>query len=1317
MRLVGNSEHHLPNSMNQQSSKLDKSSNWLTGGGEMGALMRATDWAQTPLGPTESWSPSLKMMARFILANRFPILLWWGPDFCQLYNDAYRPILGTKHPQFLGRSVRECWSEIWDVLCPLIETPFAGGPSTWIEDFQLELNRYGFLEETHFTIAYSPVPDETVPSGIGGVIATVHEISEKIVAERRIVALGDLSSQSSEAKTAEDACALAAETLSKHSKDVPFGLIYLIDADQKSAKLAGAAGIKPGTTASPLTIELNGQLEPWPLSAVLQSESAQVIEDLRGRFGTEVPQGPWSDPPNQAVIAPIRSTIPHHLAGLLVVGASSRLRLDESYLSFFELVASQISTAIANARAYEEERKRAEALAEIDRAKTAFFSNVSHEFRTPLSLMLGPLEDALTGNALPEDLQVQLDVAHRNSRRLLKLVNTLLDFSRIEAGRADAVYEPTDLAAFTGELASVFRSAVERAGIELKVDCPTLTEDVYVDREMWEKIVLNLISNAFKFTFAGEIKISLRQQDGAVEFSVTDTGTGISPEELPRLFERFYRTSNARGRSFEGSGIGLALVQELVRLHGGAVNVTSEIERGSQFTVTIPLGTSHLPANRIGSERRASLRSGAQSYLEEALSWLPVETEKLAETLPVPVQISGSSAARILLADDNADMREYLRRLLGGAYEVVAVGDGEAALKAAREQSFDLVLTDIMMPRLDGAGLLKALRADQRTRSIPVILLSARAGEESRIEGLEAGADDYLVKPFSARELLARVESNLKLALLRREEDVRRKGAEQSIAKQNERLTLLWEAAGVLLTTNDPDAMLSSLFAKIRQMLDLDVYFNFMVNESGDALRLVSYAGIPEETANSISRLDFGSAVCGRVALQKQPIVATHIQQSDEAMVQLVKGFGVRAYACNPLMAGGILLGTLSFASRRRDYFEQEEIEFLETISKYVTAAYERLRLIEKLRDQDRHKDEFLATLAHELRNPLAPMHNGLQLIRLASGNPSTLEQARAMMERQLQQMKRLVDDLLDVSRISRNKLDLRMELAELSSIVSSAVETSRPLLEAADQRLTISLPAQPVYVNADPVRLAQAFSNLLNNAAKYSERRSRIWFEVDQEDEEVVVRVRDNGIGIPADQLPTIFDIFVQVDRSLERSQGGLGVGLTLVKQLVQMHNGRVEVHSDGPGQGSEFIVRLPTVAKQEERSSSRDAVTLPSQENGHHRVLVVDDNLDSAESLSMMIQLLGHEVSAAHDGHEAVEAAKRFKPDVAFLDLGMPRMNGYDAARVIRQLPECADVMLVALTGWGQEEDKRRSQEAGFDKHMVKPIDFDALQKLLSK
>jgi hypothetical protein len=298
------------------------SPDWLVGGGEMGAHMRALDWAQTPLGPPESWSPTLKTMTRFMLVNRFPMLLWWGPQFCQLYNDAYRPILGAKHPQFLGRPTEECWSEIWDILRPLIETPFNGGPATWMEDIQLELNRYGFTEETHFTIAYSPVPDETVASGIGGVLATVHEISEKVVGERRIVVLRDLGTRAVEAKTAEEACAVAATTLARHPKDVPFALLYLIDDNAKQMRLAGVAGIDAQTSLSPLAINLESE-QPWPLSTRLQSETAQTAAELASRFGADVPVGPWSDPPREAVVTLIRSNVAHQPAGVLIAGISS----------------------------------------------------------------------------------------------------------------------------------------------------------------------------------------------------------------------------------------------------------------------------------------------------------------------------------------------------------------------------------------------------------------------------------------------------------------------------------------------------------------------------------------------------------------------------------------------------------------------------------------------------------------------------------------------------------------------------------------------------------------------------------------------------------------------------------------------------------------------------------------------------------------------------------------------------------------------------------------------------------------------------------
>jgi signal transduction histidine kinase/DNA-binding response OmpR family regulator len=753
---------------------------WLAVDGAMSARIHAFDWTKTTLGPVETWSPALRATLGVMLANRFPLLLWWGPDYISIYNDAYVPILGNKHPSALGLPVRECWSEIWDILKPLIDTPYNGGPSTWIEDFELHIQRLGHPEETHFTVAYSPVPDETTAQGIGGVLATVHEITQKVIAERRVAILRDLGVRAAEG-SAEETCRAAAEILTHHVKDVPFALLFLVDADGQHARLAAAAGVEPGKDVSPLVVRLD-QIETentWPLSAVNSHQNMVTVTDLKSRFKV-IPPGPWADPPHTAVVVPIRSNKANELAGFLVSGVSAHLTLDEQYRGFYELMASQIATAIAQARAYEEERKRAEALAEIDRAKTAFFSNVSHEFRTPLTLMLGPLEDLKQESTrlqspLSASQHQQLDLIHRNSLRLLKLTNALLDFARIEAGRVQAVYEPTDLAAFTTELASVFRSAVEKTGLKLVVNCPPLTEPAFVDRDMWEKIVLNLISNAFKFTFNGEIEVSLRQTDTQIELAVRDTGTGIAVDELPKLFERFYRVAGAQGRTHEGSGIGLALVQELARLHGGSVSVESHYGQGSTFKVAIPLGRNHLPAQSIGAERtQASTALGARPFVEEALRWLPVSSSRNEVGID-DFDMSKHTArqdgerSRILVADDNSDMRDYLRQLLGARYEVETVADGEAALAAIDKRAPDLVLTDIMMPRLDGLGLLARLRADPHTKTLPVILLSARAGEEARIEGLHTGADDYLIKPFSARELVARIRSAIQMARVRHE--------------------------------------------------------------------------------------------------------------------------------------------------------------------------------------------------------------------------------------------------------------------------------------------------------------------------------------------------------------------------------------------------------------------------------------------------------------------------------------------------------------------------------------------------------------------
>jgi PAS domain S-box-containing protein len=866
-------------------------------GGEMERRIDSLDWSGTSIGPRESWSQALRTTVRILLANRFPMLLWWGPDYISIYNDAYIPILGQKHPRALGTPVRECWSEIWDILKPLVDTPFYGGPATWSDDIELHINRAGFMEETHFTIAYSPVPDETATRGIGGVLATVHEITAEIVGQRRGIILRELASVV-EARTAREACINAAAKLVPYGKDVPFILIYLAgeDGNAGNATLAAASGIGGAEGIAPAAIRIDDSSGLWPLHEAQITGRMQLV-DLSFR-STPVPAGPWPDLPHRAAVLPIRSHLVHGLAGFLIAGLSSRLNFDDSCTDFLNLVTSQIATSISTARAYEEERKRAEALAEIDRAKTAFFSNVSHEFRTPLTLMLGPLEEMLKEDQLAPKTRERAELAHRNSLRLLKLVNSLLDFSRIEAGRIKASYTPVDLAVLTRDLTSNFRSAAEAGGLELVVDCGPLQEPVYVDVEMWEKIVLNLLSNAFKFTFDGTIKVTLAEAGERVILSVADTGIGIPDAELPHIFERFHRVEGAKGRSYEGTGIGLALVQELVRIHGGEITVESEAGTGTTFRVEMPRGREHLPPDRVRTDADRAGSSRTEAYVEDALRWLPGTA---------PPKLAGAAsnqvlAPRVLLADDNADMRDYVSRLLGEHMRVTAVNNGKEALASALKEPPDLILSDIMMPVLDGFGLLREVRGSPGLSHIPVILLSARAGEESRVDGVSAGADDYLVKPFSAAELLARVTTHLKLAELRQETVTM--------------LRRMQDVSTRLISESDLTTLLGEFLDAAIEITHADMGNVQLLDAATGELRIAAQRGFDGPFLDFFNVVHPRTAACGSAMHSRQRIIIEDVASSpayDSTSREVMLEAGARAVQSTPLVTrSGKLVGVFS---------------------------------------------------------------------------------------------------------------------------------------------------------------------------------------------------------------------------------------------------------------------------------------------------------------------------------------------------------------------------------------------------------------------
>jgi signal transduction histidine kinase/DNA-binding NarL/FixJ family response regulator len=708
-------------------------------GGEAGRIMATFDWAGTPLGPVQSWPAGLRYAVRTVLVSRFPMVLTWGPNFLQFYNDAYAPLIGAKHPA-IGEDIRITLSEGWEALAPPIEHAMTTLEASWLPGLLLPLERAGYLEEAYFTVSHAPAFGDD--GEVAGMHAVCTEVTGEVLSARRQRSLHDLSIAGGRLADEHETVGAMCHALERNPLDVPLAAVYLSDAGGQRFRRVAAFGCDPGLL--PADVDPDG------------AELTDLVE------GLGVTGGAFGNPVTGGVVLPLAANRDAPPVGLLLAGTSPSRALDEEYRTFHELVAAQFAGAVVNSRAFRTERERAEALAELDRAKTTFFSDVSHELRTPLTLLLGPIRDVLEdgGQPLPDDVREQLTLAMRNGQRLQRLVNDLLDFAGIEAGRANAVRVETDVATFTAELAGIFRAAAERAGLRLTVDSPPARRPAYVDPRMWEKVVVNLLANAVKYTFVGGIDVRLREDDDGMVLTVSDTGVGIVAEELPRLFHRFHRVPDATARTREGTGLGLALVHELVGLHGGSVSVASEPGVGTTFTVRLPFGAPDAEAAAGPAVAPSDAARG------EAASW----EEDTARPAGSPAEAGPERAgdATVLVVDDNADMRAYLTRLLAPHWSVRTTANGEEALRAVADQPPSIVLTDVMMPRIDGFELLRALRSEPATAGIPVIMLTARAGQEASVEGLEAGADDYLAKPFRAQELLARVRVALDRAAGRR---------------------------------------------------------------------------------------------------------------------------------------------------------------------------------------------------------------------------------------------------------------------------------------------------------------------------------------------------------------------------------------------------------------------------------------------------------------------------------------------------------------------------------------------------------------------
>ena len=1287
------------------------------GGGTVGQRLRSLDWSRSTLGPMDGWPRALRTAVQIMLDSRFAMWMAWGEHLTFFCNDAYLPTLGSKQ-ETLGYPAPQVWREVWPQVGPRIAGVLAGGSATWDEELMLVLERHGYPEETYHTFSYSPVPDDS--GRVGGMLCVVTEETQRVIGQRRLNVLRDLGSRLASARVQSEVLAAFESCVAANDRDLPFALIYLLDADGRSARLAASSGL-PGDSASTLQALDGGSDSPWPFATVLQRGRPERTEELPPVLA-QVPLGSGAVPVHQAMVLPLVLHGQERPSGLLVAGINPLRRLDDEYRGFLELLTGQMAAGLTSARVFEEERARSEALVELDRAKTAFFSNVSHEFRTPLTLLLGPLEDLLAEPGREIAIARQpLQLMHRNARRLLKLVNTLLDFSRIEAGRWQASYEPLDLAHYTAELASSFRSAMQRAGLTFEIRCETLPQPVYVDRDMWEKVVLNLISNAFKYTLKGTVQVSLGASEdgtGAV-LRVADSGVGIPADELGRVFERFHRIVGQRGRTYEGTGIGLALVQELVRLHGGAIGIESEVDAGTTVTVTLPYGMAHLPPERIvGAGDGAHAGSGA-AFVEEALRWLPEQEDELphaADLAPRASREADAPRGRVVLADDNSDMRDYLRRLLATSYEVEAVGDGEAALAAARRRRPDLVLSDVMMPGLDGFGLLAALRADPSLRDVPVLLLSARAGEEASVEGLRAGADDYLPKPFSARELLARVATNIEVARLRHE-------TTQALQEEARRLAILNRTGAALAAELDLERLVQTVTDAGVELsgAKFGAFFYNVVNRDGKSYTLYTLSGA--------ERSDFERFPMPRNTQVFAPTFhGTGIVRSDDIMKDRRYGqnppyhgmphghLPVRSYLAAPVVArSGEVLGGLFFGHPEPGVFDERAEMIISGIAAQTSIAIDNARLFQASRHAAAELQVLNETLEERVQAEIGQRlkaeeafrqaqkmesvgqltggiaHDFNNLLTVILGNIETL-QRRALkgeLKTSDESFGRLTGAALDGARRAATLTQRLLAFSRRQPLDPKPIDANRLVTGMSELlrralgetiRTEVVLAGGLWQISADANQLESALLNLAVNARDAMPDGGKLTIEtantyLDEtyatshsevtSGQYVLIAVSDSGVGMPAEVVARAFEPFF----TTKEVGAGTGLGLSQVYGFVKQSGGHVKIYSE-VGEGTVVKLYLPRLMG----AVAVDQVAPQRQPIGGTReeiVLVVEDDESVREHSTSMLRELGYGVLEAPDGATALRVlAQHPQIRLLFTDVGLPnRMNGRQLADEARR------------------------------------------------
>ncbi|MBD2612668.1 PAS domain-containing protein [Nostoc punctiforme FACHB-252] len=1355
------------------------SENIIVGDSEMAVLMRSLDWSQTPLGPISDWAQSLKTSISILMSSRYPMFLWWGCEYANLYNDAYRPILGTsKHPQFLGQSAKDCWTEVWDVMGPLADSVLATGESTWCENLQLIIGRNGYPEAAYFTFSFNPARDET--GKIGGIFCAVMETTKQVIGERQLRTLRELNTSTIEAKTVEEACHLAIATLSGNTDDIPFALLYLVEPDGSQARLVSTTtSIQLGSIASPQQVNLTQTNDLWHLSQVNQTRETQLVEDLRVRFG-ELPGGAWQSAHSALVMPLTKCGQTQQLAGLLVVGISPWQSLDDEYRGFFDLVASHVTTAMANTKAYEAQRKRAEALAELDRVKTLFFSNISHEFPIPSTLMLNPMEDLLVN---PSDQNPCNGISPTHTLTSTAMAAThyveepwhcLPEVARGQGKRgAEGKSSPVPLCSCAPELTGV-EATLKLAQLprEATQQQQTLRLEAETAREAVESILSRIGDGFFtldvnwRFTYANnrlcEILGKRREEllgyntwelfPDAIETEIYVQFHQAMREQTPLHFEYLYSPWNRwfKYRVYPSpNGLTIFVLEvtdsKLAEAEIQTLNqtLTHRIHELQVLFDLLPVGIAiaedveckkirynaylsrilQVPVGANASQNAPLEQRPADGIFkkggEVALEQLPMQyaaihnTEVREKVLDI-VHPDGSVIKLLCYASPLHDDGGRVTAVIGGFLNITERIRTEAALRESEEQ-FRLFVTassDLVykmnadwseMRHLEGKDFLAStenpssiwleryILPEDRSQVLAVIHEAIRTKSIFELEHRVIKLDGTVGWTFSRAIPLLDAQNEIiewfgtaSEVTDRKQAEVEREQLLARVQSANETLQKFIEHTPVAVAMLD--RKMRYLFASQRWMRE---YASGYTDLKG-LCHYEAIADIPQRW-----RLVHQRCLAGATERCEEDYFLRH-----DGSAQWLRWEILPWYASGGEI-GGIVI-------------------FVENITERKQAAQERQMLLEReqaAREQaeaaNRIKDEFLAVLSHELRSPLNPILGWSKLLQNTKLDEARTKQALATIERNAKLQSGLIEDLLDVSRIIRGKLSLTISPVNLASTIQGAMETVRLAAEAKSIEIHTRLDPEIGLVLGDLTRLQQVVWNLLSNAVKFTPNEGRVEVQLEKIDHYAQITVSDNGKGITPEFLPHVFEYFRQEDGTTTRKFGGLGLGLAIVRHLLELHGGTVQADSPGDGLGATFTVRLPLMPTQP--TVNQVELSELSLNLKGIQVLVVDDDTDTRDLVNFVLQQAGARVIAVSCASEAITILRQFHCDVLLSDIGMPETDGYMLIQQLEALlpQQGRQIKAIALTAYAGDFNQQKALEAGFQRHITKPIEPQQLLK----